>query len=82
MAKELIVTMEKVIRVTKRYPATQELEDRIMKDGENPFYDDMLDKIGETEERYLKTKDPGPETDVEYDYTIVDDSGKVLVDWD
>lgn len=68
---KICVTMEKKIRVSKEFEITPEELDRIMNDGENPFYDQMQE---------LCTEENGT---VNYDYAIADeDNQKTLVDWD
>lgn len=60
------ITMEKVQRVAKEYDVTEDqMQELIM--GINPFREDMEQKM---------------ESGVcEYDYTVNDDSGQILVDW-
>lgn len=62
------ITMEKTIRMAKVFEVTEEQINELI-NGENPFYDEMEKEL---------------EQDgwVEYDYTVNDEEGNTLVDWD
>lgn len=77
---KITVTMEKTIRVSEEFCATKEQIEQIENDGINPFYNQMLEKLGKEEESYLRGKKY--DADIEYDYAIEADNGTLLADWD
>lgn len=75
------VTIEKCIRISQDYDASDDDMDTILHDGKNPFLPDILDRLAKKEMQMLL--DPNcSEADVEYDYRIEDEEGRVLTDWD
>ena len=69
MTTLISVTLEKSIRVTEEFEATQE-DLQILDNGDNPFFDAMADICNEENGA------------VEYDYSVTDeDTGKTLVEW-
>ena len=75
------VTIEKCIRISQDYVASDADIDTILHDGRNPFLPDILNKLEEKEALMLMNPDCS-EADVEYDYCIQDEDGRVLADWD
>lgn len=63
------ITMEQTKRVAMEFDVTEEQLENI-KNGENPFFDEMKNEI----------ENGNP--DLEYDYSVCDEVGRTIVDWD
>ena len=79
--KTVEITMEKVIRVSKKFEVTDKEYAAIQSDGKCPRSDEMIEAIKQADERFYKTGEPCNDADVEYDYSIMDDDGCELVEW-
>lgn len=66
MAK-LEITLEKTQRICKVVEATEDQIKQLL-NGENPFFDELEKDLTECH--------------TSYDYTVHDEDGKCLVDWD
>ena len=60
------ITMEKIMRVSMEFDVTDE-QLKQLKDGENPFWDDLEKEI--------------EHGNTEYDYAVDDLSGREIVGW-
>lgn len=63
------ITMEQTKRVAMEFDVTEEQLENV-KNGENPFFDEMKNEI----------ENGNP--DLEYDYSVCDEVGRTIVDWD
>lgn len=60
------ITMEKTLRVSMDFEATQE-QVELLEKGINPFQEKLEEKL--------------PDGDVEYDYAVNDEDGNAIVPW-
>lgn len=83
--REIVITMEKTIRISKKFVVSDEDYEGMMTDGICPptCYNKMQEIIKDRETEMIESNDDlATEADVEYDYQITDDEDKIVVDWD
>ena len=76
----ITVTIEKTIRIDKEYDPTNAQMEAILKNGENPFHEDLEKELQKAEKEYMEKGDCDW-ADIEYNYFIADDDNNILVDW-